>query len=98
MCIEANLADRNKDAVNKCMIVKSGKDISWYSFRHSFITFRLNAGHPIQEIAAHTNTSIEYIQKNYYHADLMDSKMIDNLELGRYSNTFNTEKPYYVTK
>ena len=98
MCIEANLADRNKEAINKAMIVRSGQDISWYSFRHSFITFRLNAGHPIQEIAAHCNTSIEYIQKNYYHADLMDSKAIDNLELGRYSNTFKKGEPYYVTE
>lgn len=93
MMIEANLADRNKEAVNKAMIVKSGKDISWYSFRHSFITWRLNAGHPIQEIAAHCDTSIEYIQKHYYHADLMSSKMIDNLELGRYTETFGKGKP-----
>ena len=93
MMIEANLANRNKEAVNKAMIVKSGKDISWYSFRHSFITWRLNAGHPIQEIAAHCDTSIEYIQKHYYHADLMSSKMIDNLELGRYTETFGKGKP-----
>ena len=93
MCMEANLADRNKDAVNKVMIVKSGKDISWYSFRHSFISWRLNSGHPIQEIAAHCDTSIEYIQKHYYHPDLMSSKMIDNLELGRYTETFGKGEP-----
>ena len=47
---------------------------------------------------SHCNTSIEYIQKNYYHADLMDAKAIDNLELGRYSNTFKKGEPYYVTE
>jgi len=88
MMIEANLADRNTEAVNKAMIVKSGKSISWYSFRHSFITWRLNSGQNIQEVAKYCDTSIEYIQKHYYHPDLMDSKMIDNLELGRYSNSF----------
>ncbi len=93
MMIEADLADRNKDAVNKAMIVKSGKDLTWYSFRHSFISWRLNAGHPIQEIAAHCDTSIEYIQKHYYHPDLMSSKMIDNLELGRHTETFGKDKP-----
>ena len=92
MMIEANLADRNQEATNKAMLVKSGKDISWYSFRHSFITWRLNSGHPIQEIAAHCDTSIEYIQKHYYHPDLMSSQMIDNLELGRYTKSFDKEK------
>ena len=74
------------------MLVKSGKDISWNSFRHSFITWRLNSGHPIQEIAAHCDTSIEYIQKHYYHPDLKSSQMIDNLELGRYTKSFDKEK------
>ena len=93
MCMEADLAVRNKDAVNKAMIVTSGKDLSWYSFRHSFISWRLNSGHPIQEIAAHCDTSIEYIQKHYYHPDLMSSKMIDNLELGRYTQSFGKGEP-----
>ena len=88
MMMEANLADRNKEAVNKAMIVKSGKDISWYSFRHSFITWRLTSGHKIEKVAAHCDTSIEYIQKHYYHPDLSSSRMIDNLELGRHTNSF----------
>ena len=58
MCIESNLADRNKEAINKAMIVRSGKDISWYSFRHSFITFRLNAGHPIKN-----RCTLQYINR-----------------------------------
>ena len=62
------------------MIVNTGKDLSWYSFRHSFITWRLNAGMNIQEVAAYCDTSIEYIQKHYYHPDLVDEKMIENLE------------------
>ena len=93
MMMEADLADRNKEAVNKAMIVKSGKDISWYSFRHSFITWRLKSGQKIEEVAAHCDTSIEYIQKHYYHADLSSSKMIDNLELGRYTQSFGQGKP-----
>ncbi len=91
MMIEANLADRNKESVNKTMIVKSGKQCSWYNFRHTFITWRLNAGMSIQEVSTYCNTSYQYIMSNYYHADLMDSKMIDNLELGRISKTFNKE-------
>ena len=91
MMIEANLADRNKESVNKTMIVKSGKQCSWYNFRHTFITWRLNAGMSIQEVATYCNTSYQYIMSTYYHADLMDSKMIDNLELGRISKTFKKE-------
>ena len=88
LCIEADLADLNKEAVNKAKIVKNGKDLTWYSFRHSFITWRLDAGVPIQEIANHCDTSIEYIQKHYYHPDLMSPKSISNLVMGRHPKIF----------
>ena len=67
MMIEADIATLNPKSTSNCrsMIVNTGKDLSWYSFRHSFITWRLNAGMNIQEVAAYCDTSIEYIQKHY---------------------------------
>ena len=90
MMIEADLATLNPKSSTNCrsMIVNTGKDLSWYSFRHSFITWRLNAGMNIQEVAAYCDTSIEYIQKHYYHPDLVDEKMIENLELGRFTKSY----------
>ena len=45
----------------------SGKDITSYSFRHTYITMRLSAGLPIPTIAANTDTSMKYIQEHYFH-------------------------------
>ena len=47
--------------------VHSGKSITWYSFRHSYITMRLKAGVPVPVIAANTDTSMKYIQNHYFH-------------------------------
>ena len=94
MMIEADLAKLNPKSSSNCrsMIVNTGKDLSWYSFRHSFITWRLNAGMNIQEVAAYCDTSIEYIQKHYYHPDIVDEKMIENLELGRFTKLYKRSR------
>ena len=45
----------------------SGKNITWYSFRHTHITLRLNTGTPVPVIAANCDTSMKYIEEHYFH-------------------------------
>ena len=47
--------------------IHSGKNITFYSFRHTHITLRLKAGTPLAIVAANTNTSMAYIESHYFH-------------------------------
>ncbi len=87
LMIESDLADRRKfnedcePLTTKAMDVRSGKKITWYSFRHSFITFNLNSdGMDIHEVSEFCDTSIEYIKKHYYHPDLLSPEILDKLD------------------
>ena len=51
----------------KEVIIHSGKNITFYSFRHTYITMRLKNGTPLAVVAANCNTSLKYIQEHYYH-------------------------------
>ena len=89
MMMEADLADRKKfhedgkPVVNKAMDIRSGKKISWYSFRHSFITFMLNGdGMDIHEVSEFCDTDITYIKNHYYHPDLLSPEILDKLDKG----------------
>ena len=87
MMMEADLADRKKVDKNgkklktKAMIVRSGKKITWYSFRHSFITFKLKTV-KLHKVATYCDTSIPYIDKHYYHPDLLSEESINDMEKG----------------
>lgn len=67
--VEARLAGWSEDDRNNCrkIDVHSGKNITWYSFRHTRITLRLNAGTPVPVIAANCDTSMKYIEEHYFH-------------------------------
>tara|TARA_B100000579_G_scaffold373792_1_gene337616 strand:+ start:144 stop:1589 length:1446 start_codon:yes stop_codon:yes gene_type:complete len=67
--VESRLADWGEDDSNNLrkVDIHSGKNITWYSFRHSYITMRLKAGVPVPVIAANTDTSMKYIQTHYFH-------------------------------
>ena len=67
--VKAHLADRSEDDSNNCrkIDIHSGKNITWYSFRHTHITLRLNAGTPVPVIAANCDTSMKYIEEHYFH-------------------------------
>jgi len=69
--VEARLANWNPDmkkgSGNKKIIIHSGKNITFYSFRHTYITMRLKNGTPLAVVAANCNTSLKYIQEHYYH-------------------------------
>ena len=67
--VEARLADWSEDDSNNCrkIDVHSGKNMNWYSFRHTHITLRLNAGTPVPVIAANCDTSMKYIEEHYFH-------------------------------
>ena len=53
-----------------------GRNIVPYSFRHTFITKRVNSGLPIASVAEMCGTSITQIEKTYYHTT--EAKMISN--------------------
>ena len=65
--VESRLGDWGEDDSNNLrkVDIHSVKNITWYSFRHSYISMRLKAGVPV--IAANTDTSMKYIQEHYFH-------------------------------
>jgi len=52
------------------------RNIVPYSFRHTFITKRVNSGLAIASVAEMCGTSITQIEKTYYHTT--EAKMISN--------------------
>ena len=61
--------------------ITSGKNITFYSFRHTHITMRLKAGTPMAIVAANTNTSMKYVESNYFH--YRSDENVDKLTMGR---------------
>ena len=66
MLVEARLADWETNSVCKINI-HSGKNLTWYSFRHTYITMNLRRGVPVAVVAANTDTSLKYIEEHYFH-------------------------------
>jgi len=58
--------------INKWAWVKDDKNLTWYSMRHTAITFRIMYGKgklsPLV-LAQQANTSVKYIETHYYHHD-----------------------------
>jgi integrase len=71
MLVEAGLATWSADDSNnqRKAEIKSGKILTWYSFRHTWITFVLERGVPIATVCNNCDTSIDYIQQHYFHYD-----------------------------
>lgn len=69
--VEAGLANWAEDDSNNCRKadVKSGKTLTWYSFRHTWITLALERGVPIATVCNNCDTSIQYVQEHYFHYD-----------------------------
>ena len=69
--VEAGLANWAEDDSNNCRKteVHSGKTLTWYSFRHTWITLALERGVPIATVCNNCNTSIQYVQEHYFHYD-----------------------------
>jgi len=76
--VEARLADWTSDDSNtqRRVEIHSGKNLTWYSFRHTYITMRLNAGVPVPTVAANTDTSMKYIEEHYFHYRASESTEI----------------------
>lgn len=69
MLVEAGLAEwAEHDSNNLRKInIHTGKNLTWYSFRHTYITMNLRRGVPLAIVAANTDTSIKYIEDHYFH-------------------------------
>ena len=70
MLVEAGLATWAEGDSNNLRKIEihSGKNITWYSFRHTYITFQLTLNEtPIAIVAAQCDTSIKYIEEHYFH-------------------------------
>ena len=67
--VEAGIASWAEDDSNnqRKIDIHSGKNLTWYSFRHTHITMRLKAGTPVPVLAANTDTSMKYIEDHYFH-------------------------------
>ena len=61
--------------------ITSGKNLTWYSFRHTWITFALERGVPIATVCNNCDTSIQYVQEHYFHYDA--KRATDALSKGR---------------
>ena len=69
LLVEAGLANWADDDCNnhRKVNIHSGKTLSWYSFRHTYITMNLRRGVPVAIVAANTDTSLKYIEEHYFH-------------------------------
>jgi integrase len=69
MLVEAGLAEWAEDDSNNLRKIKihTGKNLTWYSFRHTYITMNLRRGVPVAIVAANTDTSLKYIEEHYFH-------------------------------
>ena len=43
------------------------KNVSWYSFRHSYISFSVQRGVNHMKLARNFGTGVKYIENFYYH-------------------------------
>ena len=55
--------------------------MTWYSFRHTWITFALERGVPIATVCNNCDTSIQYVQEHYFHYDA--KRATDALSTGK---------------
>mgnify|MGYP001218215362 CR=1 FL=1 len=86
MLVESGLATwrpRDDAHATRQIDVKSGKKFSWYSFRHTFITFALNRGVPITTVCNNCDTGIKYVQDHYFHFDARGKETQGALMVGR---------------
>ena len=70
MLVEAGLASWAEGDGNNArkVDIHSGKNLTWYSFRHTYITFQLTLNEtPVTMVAAQSDTSIKYIEDHYFH-------------------------------
>jgi hypothetical protein len=74
------LAEGDSNDLRKTEIA-SGKNLTWYSFRHTWITFALERGVPIATVCNNCDTSIQYVQEHYFHSDA--KRATDALSTGR---------------
>ena len=77
----ANWAEESKRGRRLKIDIHSGKNLTFYSFRHTHITMRLKAGTPLAIVAANTNTSMKYIEEHYYH--YRSDESAEELSMGR---------------
>ena len=59
------------------------KNISWYSFRHTGISFAVSRGVPLLPLSINSGTSVRYIQDVYYHHESESKNTWDTLTQNR---------------
>lgn len=81
--VEAGLAQWSEGDSNNLrkIDIHSGKTLSWYSFRHTFITLSLERGVPLATLCANCDTSMQYVEQHYFHYDA--KRATDKLSTGR---------------
>ena len=59
------------------------KNITWYSFRHTGISFAVSRGVPILQLSRNAGTGSRYIEDVYYHHESESKKTWDTLMQNR---------------
>ncbi len=59
------------------------KNISWYSFRHTGISFSVSRGVPLLQLARNAGTGLKYVSEVYYHHESESKKTWDTLNKNR---------------
>jgi len=60
-----------------------GKNITWYSFRHTGISFAVSRGVPLLPLSINCGTGIRYISDVYYHHESESKQTWDTLNQNR---------------
>ena len=61
----------------------NNKNISWYSFRHTGISFAVSRGVPLLQLSRNCGTGIRYIENVYYHHQAESQATWDTLTQNR---------------
>ena len=61
----------------------NNKNITWYSFRHTGISFAVSRGVPMLQLARNAGTGSRYIEDVYYHHEAESKQTWDTLNQNR---------------
>ena len=61
----------------------NGKNITWYSFRHTGISFAVSRGVPLLQLSRNCGTGVRYVESVYYHHQAESKATWDTLTQNR---------------
>ena len=68
-----------------------GKNITWYSFRHTGISFAVSRGVPMLQLSRNAGTGSRYVEQVYYHHESESKQTWDTLNQNREFREFMSQ-------